>query len=214
MDKKIYEIQSKKEDDEYFQLTQMQPSYSPLAETAASTKSQYRTQFRSMALLMGALDTPLAGNYLNHSLQDKPTAKLSPAGSSTSNALSNTLFYTNVSIPIAKNIDVGNKNGRKSVSGINDAATTVGNSGLDFYLTLGKVSYEWAAGKQPNGTWKVVIRFHDKYNFEHVYNKRTKFPYNFIDTINNYAVKGQNTRAIVPFPVHITMEQYGYKPKK
>ncbi|MEH6944857.1 hypothetical protein, partial [Bacillus sp. JJ722] len=210
MDKQIYESQLREGEDDFYssllpETSLLETPSVELSSEQASTKSQFRAQFRTMALAMGSsFSLPLAGNYMYHSLQDNPSAKLSPAGSGTSNALSNTRFYTDVSIPIAENIDVGHKNGRTSVSGTGSKATSISNSGLDFYLTIGKIGYEWAAGKQSNGTWKVVIRFHDTYNYEHIYEKRSSFPGNAIDTINNYAAKGQNSGAIVGYPVHIT----------
>ncbi|TKI52822.1 hypothetical protein FC756_27110 [Lysinibacillus mangiferihumi] len=107
---------------------------------ALKSKTWYRTEFKAMAVAAGTIKLPTAGNYLNHSLQDKPSHRLNNVGSSHANALSLTKMYTTISQPMAEAIKKANSKGEKSVGYQSSIATTVGNVGLDFYLTYGKVT--------------------------------------------------------------------------
>ena len=51
---------------------------------------------------------------------------------------------------MAQQIKKTNSQGGNVIGGMGKSvATSIGNSGLDFYLTVGKFSYDWMAEKQP-----------------------------------------------------------------
>lgn len=72
-----------------------------IATMALKSKTWYRTEFKAMAVAAGTIKLPTAGNYLNHSLQDKPSHRFNNVGSSHANALSLTKMYTTISQPMA-----------------------------------------------------------------------------------------------------------------
>lgn len=181
---------------------------SPIQTTALKSKSWYRTEFTTLALTMGALNAPTAGNFLKHSLQDKPKDRSYAAGSSKSNGFSNTIAYTEISIPMAKAIDAANKAGEKATGAFNKSkATSIANVGLDWYLTIGKFSYDWMAEKQSNGKWKVYIGIHDVYDYTKSKKIPQNFPSNLITLVANHAADAQAAKAIVKYKVDLYMEQ-------
>ncbi|WP_260399014.1 hypothetical protein [Peribacillus simplex] len=181
---------------------------------ALKSKSWYRTEFTALAVTMASLDCPTAGNFLKHSLQDKPTDRSYAAGSSKSNGFSKTKAYTDISVPMATAIDKANKAGEKATGAFNKSkATYIDNVGLDWYLTIGKFSYDWMAEKQSNGKWKVYIGIHDRYDYTKSKRIPGRFPSNLITLVTNHAADAQTAKAIVPYKVDLYMEQ-SYTAKK
>ena len=62
---------------------------------------------------------------------------------------------------MAQQIKKTNSQGGNVIGGMGkSAATSIGNSGLDFYLTVGKFSYDWMAEKQPGKVLgKYILEF-------------------------------------------------------
>lgn len=179
-----------------------------------NTKSWYRTQFNTLALAMGSYNAVTAGQHLKHSLQDKPADKDYGVGHKLSNGFSKTKVYTEISIPMAKEIDKAAKAGKTAVGAFDkSSATSISNSGLDWYLTIGKFSYDWMAEKVSSKKWKVYIGIHDTYNYEAVHPLPKDFPTNLITLVANHAANAQKAKAIVPYQIDIFMEQ-NYTPKK
>ncbi|MCY9517832.1 hypothetical protein [Paenibacillus apiarius] len=186
-----------------FRITNINSEIRPLAQS----KSWYRTEFTALALTFGIYDCPTAGNFLLHSLQDKPEDRNYPAGSSLSNGFSRTSSYTEISIPMASAIKKANSDGKSFVSGSGSHYTSAGNAGLDFYLTIGKYSYNWAAEKKSNGSWKVYININDKYDYDTIDPLPNSFPANAIALVSNHAADAQRAGAIVPYFIHMYMQQ-------
>ncbi len=178
----------------------------------ASTKSQYRASFTTVALYLGTINLPFAGSAMLHSLDDDPDNVYYDVGSGRSNAWSLTSAYTEYSIKIAAAIDAANKNGKTAVSGTGSFATSAGNAGLDFYLALGKVTYIWGAFKNSSGKWDVSINTYDLYDFENV-KVPNSFPDNIIAIANNQAKDAQDAGAIVPYVNYIYTQQNNYSAK-
>lgn len=177
-----------------------------------STKSSYRNQFKAMALHAGTIDLPTAGNYLYHSLQDKPANRTNQVGSSHSNALSLTKMYTSISVPMAKAIDKAKASKKTYAGGTGSFATSITNVGLDFYLTYGKIDYTWGSSKLSSGKWAVNIIITDTYDYQTIKKVSSSFPQKMIDLANNHAAKAQEAGAIVPYKITTSFYQE-YKPK-
>ncbi|MEE6134636.1 hypothetical protein [Priestia sp. GS2] len=179
-----------------------------LQSTSLKAKSWYRDQFKKMSLYMGTVKLPTSGNFLYHSLQDKPSDRQYSNSSSLAKAFSLTKVYTSISVPMAEEIKKANKAGRKAVGAFNlSSSTNIANAGLDFYLTFGKFSYDWAAEKQSNGKWKVYIGIHDKYDYLTIKPIPKNFPDNYISLVNNHAANAQKAKAIVPYYIDVFREQ-------
>lgn len=168
---------------------------------ALKSKTWYRTEFKALALYAGTISLPTAGNYLNHSLQDDPSNRLNNVGSGHANALSLTKMYTTISKGMANEIDAAHKAGKKSVGGQGSIATSIGNVGMDFYLTYGKVSYSWAAVKETKKEWFVNISIIDVYDYGKIKKVSTGFPQKYIDLANNHAADAQKAGAIVKYNI-------------
>ncbi|WP_257131969.1 hypothetical protein [Bacillus toyonensis] len=190
-------------------LNNTQSNMAPIQRAALNSKSWYRSEFNALAIAMGTLDCPTAGNFLKHSLQDNPGDRKYPVGSSLSNAFSLTKIYTQISVEMAQQIKKTNSQGGNVIGGMSkSAATSIGNSGLDFYLTVGKFSYDWMAEKQPGkSSWKVYIGIHDTYDYDKVDPLPTAFPTKYITLVANHAANAQQAGAIVPYYVDMFMEQ-------
>lgn len=178
-----------------------------------NTKAWYRAEFTALALAMGALSCPTAGNHLFHSLQDDPDDRTYPAGHSLSNGFSLTSSYTEIAIPMAAAIDAAHASNKTIVSGTGSHYTTAGNAGLDWYLTIGKYSYIWAAEKNSNGKWTVYVNINDKYDYETIYPLPSSFPQNLITLVTNHAADAQEEGAIVPYWIHMYMVHENYSPQ-
>lgn len=184
----------------------------PTIETfALKSKKWYRTEFKALALYAGTIDLPTAGNYLNHSLTDKPSNRLNNVGSGHANALSLTKMYTTISKRMASSIKTAHAAGKKGVGGKGSIATSVGNVGMDFYFTYGKVSYSWAAVKKSKTNWLVSISIMDKYDYNKIKKINSGFPQKYIDLANNHAANAQKAGAIVPYNI-TNMFNQNYKP--
>ncbi|URV79827.1 hypothetical protein M5C89_21315 [Bacillus velezensis] len=161
---------------------------------------------------MGSFDLETAGNFLWHSLDDHPKARSFPAGSTYSNGFSNTAVYSTISKKMAAKIKSENKKGHKAIGGSNlSAATSAGNAGLDWYLTIGKFAYDWYAEKQSGGKWKVWIGIHDTYDYQTIKKSGGGIPGAIVKVANNYAADAQKAGALVPYNIDMYMEQT-YKP--
>lgn len=178
----------------------------------AQTKAWYRTEFTALAYTFGVFSCPTAGNFLLHSLQDNPSDRNYEAGSSLSNGLSLTTSYTEISIPMAAAIDQAHAKGDTYVGGSGSHYTSAGNAGLDWYLTLGKYKYLWAAEKQSNGKWTVYININDKYDYDTIDPLPSSFPASAIALVSNHAADAQDAGAIVPYWSHFYMKQTNYTP--
>lgn len=172
------------------------------------SKAWYRTEFTALALAMAHYGAPRAGNFLGHSLQDYPSSRSYPAGSSLSNDFTWTPIYTEISIPMAQAIDIAESQGRHFVADSDSDATSIGNAGLDFYLTFGKFNYEWSAGRNSsNGSWDVYINLNDRYDYERSKSIPSSFPHNFIQLVVNHAADAQAAGAIVPYMTNVYFQQ-------
>ena len=97
---------------------------------------------------------------------------------------------------MAQQIKKTNSQGGNVIGGMGKSATSIGNSGLDFYLTVGKFSYDWMAEKQPGkSSWKVYIGIHDTYDYDKVDPLPSAFPTKYITLVANHANRCSTSRS-------------------
>ena len=75
------------------------------------------------------------------------------------------------------------------------SATSIGNSGLDFYLTVGKFSYDWMAENNLEKFLKVYIGIHDTYDYDKVDPLPSAFPTKYITLVANHAKRCSTSRS-------------------
>ncbi|MFD2117174.1 hypothetical protein ACFSTH_13995 [Paenibacillus yanchengensis] len=172
----------------------------------------YRAEFTIVAASFNTFAWDKAAGFLRHSLTNSPAVKSYAAGTPYSNSFSNTTSYTEISIPMALAINKAHSQNKTVVSGTGSNTASANNAGMDWYLSINKYNYSWAAEKESNGKWTVYINISDKYDFETVKNVPSNFPQNLIDTINNHAADAQQVGAITPYYIQLYMKQSNYVP--
>lgn len=159
------------------------------------TKEIVRSQFRTAAAGGAALGCTTAANFLNHSLQNHPSALVYAPSSQ----YAVQLLKSEEGKQIIKDFKAQSA-GESSYTMSGDIAL---DSTPDLYLAYNKVSYT-ASGTKAGDTWVLTITFKDRYDFAAGNWSSTLNAQSIVTVINNYAVYAQTLDAIVNYDISVT----------
>lgn len=165
-----------------------------------SAKVKYRAMLIEVAGLGRARGYNMAARFLEDSLKDNPTNKKYPDGGVYSNKIKKSSEYK----AIMKKTKESLKKNRKST--YNKSGSAIFDSTTDLYMAINAAQYTVKATKQKR-KWHIIFTLKDRYDF--AYKKmgeglgwRTKAGI----ILNNYAVKAQKAKAVIPYYNYITVK--------
>ena len=159
------------------------------------TKEIVRSQFRTAAAGGAALGCTTAANFLNHSLQNRPSDLVYAPSSQ----YAVQLLKSEEGKQIIKDFKAQSA-GKSSCTISGDVAL---NSTPDLYLAYNEVSYT-ASGVKTGDTWVLTITFKDRYDFAAKDWSSTLSAQSVVTVINNYAVYAQTLDAIENYDISVT----------
>lgn len=167
---------------------------------ARMSKEGYRSVFRTAATTLKSTGHFYAGDFLNNSLNDKPSYKSYAASSTLAADIKLQAGYKDSKNAIKKAISAlpSSQTTYTRVNSFNLNRNGSNTKAMDLFIALHGVSYNAKATKS-SGKWSYVMTVTDRYDFKKENYKDSPI----VNTVNNYAVGAQEAGAIVNFDVKI-----------
>lgn len=172
------------------------------------SKEAYRSDLRMLGNICKGIGLYYTGEFLLHSLQNKPSNKSYAASSNLASDIKQQSGYKDSKKYIKQDCISAEKKGkttayRSNSFGLTRTAGT--QKAWDMYLAIHNTNYTANCTKK-SGKWNLVMKTSDVYNFEYWNLKNYKgMTSKGVAIINNYAAAAQKIGAIVPYNVYVTI---------